>query len=260
MLRTALASAIATLAIAGSAMAADLPAQKGPPPAPMYTPPPFTWAGLYVGVNAGGAFGTTKLRSTPSPQPGFGALPFSQNLSPDGFIGGGQIGYNLQSGWLVYGVEADFQGSTLKGSSTLVGLPNSAGVIVPTWTNRGTEKMDWFGTVRGRLGYAIDRTLLYATGGLIYGDVKSTSLSTFTPAPQFTYGGSSSGTRAGYTVGGGVEYAFTNNWTVRAEGLYFDMGKKSYTATPLAANPPFVVGHSADLKGGIFRVGLNYKF
>ena len=67
-------------------------------------------------------------------------------------------------------------------------------------------------------------------------------------------------TRAGYTVGGGIEYAFTYNWTARLEGLYFDMDKQSYTATPLAPNGPFDIGHSADLKGGIFRVGLNYKF
>jgi outer membrane immunogenic protein len=122
--------------------------------------------------------------------------------------------------------------------------------------------MDWFGTVRLRAGYAIDRTLIYATGGLIYGDVKNSSVTTYTVTgnPQHIYTGSSSGTRAGWTLGGGVEYAFTNNWTAKLEGLCFDMGKQSYTAFPLAANAPFVVNHSSDLTGGIVRVGLNYKF
>jgi outer membrane immunogenic protein len=211
-------------------------------------------------VNAGGLFGNDSLKSYPSPQPLFGGLPFSQGTSPDAFIGGGQIGYNFQTGPFVFGAETDFQGSSLSRNSTLNGLPNGAGTIIPTWNNRSSERMDWFGTARLRAGYAIDRTLIYATGGLIYGDVKTSSLTTYTPLPQFTYNGSSSSTRAGYTVGGGVEYAFINNWTAKLEGLYFDMGKKSYTATPLAANPPFVVNHSSELTGGIVRVGLNYKF
>jgi outer membrane immunogenic protein len=260
MLRAVLGSAVVTVTIAVSAVAADLPGTKDPLPEPIYTPPPFAWAGLYVGLNAGGAFGATKLRSTPLPQPQFGILPFSQGLSPDGFIGGAQIGYSFQTGSLVYGLETDFQGASIMDAPTLTGLPFASGGIIPSWTNRGTEKLDWFGTVRARLGYAIGRTLLFATGGLIYGDVKSSSFTAYTPTLPFKYIGSSSGAQAGYTFGGGVEYAFTNNWTIRAEGLYFDMGNKSYTASPNVRDPPFVVAHSADLKGRIFRVGLNYKF
>jgi outer membrane immunogenic protein len=261
MSRLSILTAVGALLAAGSAMAADLPTTKGPAPAP-YFPPVFSWAGFYAGVNAGGLFGSNNLKSNPAPQPQFGPLGFSQTTSPDAFIGGAQIGYNFQSGPFVFGGETDFQGSTLSQSSRLNGLPNAAGVIVPGWNDQTSDRMDWFGTVRLRAGYAIDRTLIYATGGLIYGDVKNSSVTTYTVTgnPQHIYTGSSSGTRAGWTLGGGVEYAFTNNWTARLEGLYFDMGKQSYTAFPLAANAPFVVNHSSDLTGGIVRVGLNYKF
>ena len=259
MSRLSILSAACTILFAGTAIAADLPTAKGPAPAP-YFAPIFSWTGFYAGLNAGGAFTNSNLNSTPQPQPGFGARPFSQSISSDAFIGGGQIGYNYQTGPFVIGAEADFQGSSLNKSSVLNGLPNGAGVIIPAWNNVGRERMDWFGTVRLRAGFAIDRALIYATGGLIYGDVKSSSLTTYTPLAPFTYSGSSSSTRAGFTVGGGVEYAFTNNWSAKLEGLYFDMGKQSYVAAPLAPNAPFSVAHSSDLTGGIFRVGLNYKF
>jgi outer membrane immunogenic protein len=259
MLRRTLMASAGVMALAGAALAADLP-YRAPPPVYLPPPPVFTWTGLYIGINAGGAVGSTTLDSVPLPQPAFGALPFSQRFSSSGFIGGGQIGYNFQTGPYVLGIETDFQGSTIKQTSTLQGLPDGAGVIVPTANNVGSERLDWFGTVRGRVGLTWNSTLIYGTGGLIYGDVKSSSLTTFTPLPQFTYFGSASNVRAGWTVGGGIEYAFNPNWSVKAEGLYFNLGSQNYVAFPLAANPPFNVAHKATLTGGLGRIGLNYKF
>jgi outer membrane immunogenic protein len=260
MFRSLILFCAGSVIASASALAADLPSRAAP--APLVMVPQYSWGGFYIGANAGGLFGSTTLTSSPLPQPDFGALNFSQKLSPNGFAGGVQIGYALQSGQFVYGLEGDFQGSSANASKTRVGLPDANGADFSGWSNSASERLDWFGTVRGRLGYAIDRTLVYATGGLITGDVKSSSLSSYTVMAnsQHVYGGSASIVRAGYVVGGGVEYAFTNNWTVRLEGLYFDLGKQNFSSVPLAANPPYVVGHSASLTGEIVRVGLNYKF
>jgi outer membrane immunogenic protein len=242
------------------ALAADIPSRAAP--APAVRAPQYSWDGFYVGANAGGVFGSTTLTSSPTPQPDFGALNFSQKLSPSGFAGGVQLGYAMQLGQFVYGFEADFQGSRANVSMSRVGLPNEIGSDFSGWSSSASEQLDWFGTARGRLGYAIDRTLIYASAGLIAGEVKSSSLSSYSVManPQHIYGGSSSSVRAGYVVGGGVEYAFTNNWTVRLEGLYFDLGKQSFSGVPLAANPPYSVAHNASFTGEIVRIGLNYKF
>lgn len=260
MLRRILLASAGALALSGAALAADLPS-NAPPPAYLPPPPVFSWTGIYVGVNVGGAVGTTNLGSVELPDPlTFGALPFAQHFSSAGVIGGGQIGYNWQRGPYVLGIETDFQGSSLEQTSLLQGLFDSTGALIPEWNNVARQRLDWFGTVRGRVGVAIDRLLIYATGGLIYGNITSSSLTTFTPTPPFTYLGSVSNVRAGFTVGGGLEYAFTPNWSVKAEGLYFDFGSQNYVAFPLAPNPPFAVAHKADFTGGLGRVGLNYKF
>lgn len=239
-----------------AAYAADLPNTKGPPAFAPPPPPVFSWTGLYVGLNAGGAFGHTSIDSFELPTPAaFGNPPYSQDFSSSGFIGGGQIGYNYQTGPLVVGLETDFQGSTLRSTSTTLVPPP------PVGSNQvATERLDWFGTVRGRLGYAFDQVLFYATGGLMYGQVSSSTLTTFTPAAPFTYSGSNSAVRVGFVAGGGIEYAITPNWSIKAEGLYFDLGNNSFVASPLAANPPFAIAQSARLTGVIARVGVNYKF
>jgi outer membrane immunogenic protein len=261
MFRSLILSCAASLAVGAGALAADLPSRAAPAPAPIVALQ-YSWSGFYVGAYAGGLFGSATLSASPQPEPAFGAASFSQKFSANGFAGGAQVGYALQSGPLVYGLEADFQGSSANASSTRVGLPDASGVDFSGWSNTARERLDWFGTVRGRAGYAIDRTLIYATGGLIVGDVKSSSLSTYTVSanPQHIYSGSASGARAGYVVGGGVEYALAANWTARLEGLYFDLGKQTFSNAPLAANAPFAIDNSARLSGEIVRVGLNYKF
>ena len=256
--------------LAGSALAADLPTRKGPPIAPVYIPPPFTWTGFYVGVNAGGGWASRNNNNNLG-FPFVGALPFGGGIpfatsgnggNQSGFIGGVQAGYNYQFGigsGFVIGGETDIDWANINrnhsnnvafGSFTLPQFPGT--LFTPSnvaTTSRNNNQ--YIGTVRLRAGYAWDRILVYATGGLAYGGVNNqnnvgsaltaTTLScivcvvpgtggatnvTGVPVNTVfaTQGGRSSSTKTGWTIGGGVEYAFTPNWTVKGEYLYENFG------------------------------------
>ena len=218
------------LAMSAMVSAADLP-RKSPPSPVVYAPPAFSWTGFYAGVNAGYGFGGTTGGS---------------NLftDPSGFIGGGQIGYNYQlPNNIVLGIETDIQYS---------GLSNDRANVFGT-SSRFTQ--DYFGTVRGRVGYAfngtgtiLDRTLFYGTGGFAYGD------------DRFRLGNlRSDQTQLGYAVGGGVEYAITNNFTAKLEALYVNLGKDTYSFG-VQGNSVGPVSTSAGTEFGLVRAGLNYKF
>lgn len=222
-----LLSGVAALGLlaAGAASAADLPSRKGPVVAPVYVPV-FTWTGFYVGANAGYAWG--QVDST-----GLGVLSFKD---PDGFTGGGQVGYNYQMGNVVLGLEADFQGADLKAS-----------VFDPINGITASNEMNWWGTVRARAGYSFDRFLPYVTGGFAYGNVKnkiSTAFGAF----------SDDNTQYGWTVGGGLEYAFTNNLSAKIEYLYVDLDKESVSV------PGGVFNANVETKFSVVRAGLNYRF
>ena len=182
---------------------------------------------------------------------------------PKGFLGGGQIGYNWQSGALVYGLEADFDlahltDNTINGSLTNNGVPLAASV-----NSTLTEKLSSLGTLRARLGYiATTDLMVYATGGLAVGSVSSSAVTTFNPgSPTSTYSGSTSSTKTGWTLGAGFEYAMTRQWSFKTEYLYVNLAGAGYTASPLAPSPPFTIGHSADhLSANLLRMGINYKF
>lgn len=209
-----LKAAAITLAVtfAGAAGAADLPSRKGPVEAPVYMPPAFTWTGFYVGANAGYGFGqaTTNLGGS---------------ADMDGFIGGGQIGYNYQMGQFVLGLETDLQAADL-------GVSGIGGSI----------KTDYFGTVRARAGVAFDRFMPYITGGWAYGNVK-----TSVPALGISSDNSHTG---GWALGGGVEYAITNNLIAGVEYLYVDLGEKGVLNNGLKVGTDF----------SVVRARLNYKF
>lgn len=263
----------ASTALATQAFAADLarkaPVFKAPPP-----PPVFSWSGFYAGVNVGYGFGsdsdvtTTGIGAANINAVADGARPPRLRLDREGFIGGGQIGYNWQvmPNW-VLGIEADIQYTDLRESvNGLTVLPGvgANGTAAGTRSNLFTTEMEYFGTVRGRLGYSWDKTLLYATGGLAYGEVKNSA--TFTGvAPGFAtqFVGQRRGTETGYAVGGGIEHAFAPNWSVKAEYLYYDLGDTSISvlniAGPAGAGGP---GYNSRFEntGHIARVGLNYKF
>ena len=274
------AAAVAlTVAGAFAAQAADLPTRKEAP-VPVFVPPPFTWTGFYVGVNAGavwsnGGTSTTMIR---------GRLPIgtisgvAETLadvfpgsnfggSQTGFIGGGQAGYNWQTGAFVFGVETDFDGTTLSRSRSVIGPSFVEPVfgLSDVLTADGSVKLDWLGSTRGRVGYAWDRLLIYGTGGVAYGGASS-HLDVFDAVHGFDFsssGGSSS--RVGWTIGGGVEYAFTNNWIIGAEYLYYDLGSRHLNIVPNTAasdalGVPVFSQTKISFTGSVARARISYKF
>src|SRR5262249_36204785 len=154
------------------------------------------WTGFYLGVNVGG--GWAKAESDFSV---LGGAPFASAAnSLEGAIGGGQIGYNWQTGLAVFGVEADFQASGVKGT---LNAPCPAGFCAPLGLSASfTRKMPWFGTVRARLGVASDAWMIYVTGGYAYARFEAEATAT---APGVAASISNSDTRNGWTVGGGIE-------------------------------------------------------
>jgi outer membrane immunogenic protein len=207
---------------ATSAMASDLP-PRGYAPPPAYAPLPFTWTGAYVGANAGYGWGES---------PGAGKVSFA-NVS-SGFVGG-TAGVNYQIGHLVLGAEGDFDFSDM--SNTNVQGKN--------WTKAYVSS---FGTARARAGFALDRTLFYVTGGFAGAEVRGTFDNTAKGVVS-----TQSGFRTGGVIGGGIEYAVTNNISLKGEYLYAPLGAKTYFA-----------GTAASFKTGldlsILRAGVNYKF
>ncbi len=226
MKRILIAGALA-LAAGGQALAADLP-QPGPPPTYFKAPPPvFTWSGIYIGINGGYAFGDSNWSSPPPP---------TGNFSTDGFLVGGTIGGNYQWGQFVLGIEADGDWQNLNGTTY-----NTCG------SYGCTTQSDWLATVRGRVGYAWDRVLFYGTGGAAFGDLQAA-------AGVLPF---NSTTQIGWTAGGGVEFAFTPNWTAKVEYLYVDLGTQSCPvgSCSKSGNPT-----SVSLTENVVRAGINYKF
>lgn len=219
---------IALFALASTnVFAADLPARM-PVKAPAVMQPMYNWSGWYVGINGGYAFGRSSWTDQTT---GLGTGGFNVN----GGMIGGTAGVNWQTNALVFGLETDIDWSSIKGTSTFAGC----GVA-------GCEtKNSFFGTFRGRMGYAIDRFMPYITGGLAYGDLKITD--------GF---GSASTTRAGWTIGAGMEWAVVGPWTAKLEYLYADLGKATCGTPTCSPAAPFDV----TFKTNIVRAGLNYRF
>jgi outer membrane immunogenic protein len=235
-------------------------------------PPPecdFSWTGFYFGGNAGYGWGSADTDFDPLPDPVtfFDLEPTTLNPDPSGFIGGGQLGYNFQLGkLLVLGIESDFQGTDIEGHEQVGPIVNILGgrSIRPDSFLFAHERIQWFGSTRGRIGIAPwCHLLIYATGGVAYGNVDYSANTNF-QTPFATYPVSFSQTNVGWTVGGGLEYAIGHHWTVKAEYLYYDLGSESRTQNQLIGGvpqgPPFFVNYTFDTKGNIVRGGFNYKF
>ena len=263
-------SALVIAAPLSAASAADM-ALKAPPPAPAW----YDWTGFYAGVNGGYSWGksSTNVSGTTS-APSTLAFPLSQSM--DGGLGGGQIGYNWQfnHNWL-FGLEADIQGTGQKGTAqapTFLFTGGPAILAVPAVTATGSleQKLPWFGTVRARLGVEpTDHWLLYVTGGLAYGEVKS--IATATTSVAFAGGpvlasaastGTASDTHAGWTIGAGSEWVISGRWTAKLEYLYMDLGTISDTFgfTGLAVGGFATATASSHITDNIFRAGVNYRF
>jgi outer membrane immunogenic protein len=272
-----IATAITMLGLTSVASAADLPGRPYTK-APAVTSAVFDWSGYYVGGNLGGAWNDSHDIVSPTgcfinPAVLCGG-PLSTNpfrtdassLKGAGFAGGGQVGYNWQRERWVFGIEGDIN---------YVGINDSVATnrtlsapLTGSWSHSETDRPGWLGTFRGRVGVtATPSFLLYATGGLAVGQVRSSSVSTFS-ATGDAYAGSNDDTRVGWTVGGGGEWMIAPQWSIKAEYLYVDLGKSTYTANCTVAGlctaPPIAqaAAYQTELRSheNIARVGFNYRF
>lgn len=212
---------VSVLALGGAAAAADLPA--APAAAPYYKAPAFApaynWSGFYIGINGGGGFGRSDW-TTPG------------GFDTSGGLVGGTVGYNYQMNQAVLGVEGDVDWADINGTVTNTACPI------------GCKTSDsWLSTVRGRLGYAADRFMPYITAGGAFGDIRAAGV------------GSGSVTNAGWTAGGGIEFAIAGHWTAKAEYLYVDLG--NFTCTTCGG---LAGAQSVSFTTNLIRGGINYRF
>ena len=264
MIRKLLLSTVAIAAASTSAFAADLPSRRAPP---VYVPPVplFSWTGFYIGGDAGYAFCRDSVRQVVAPL-GAGPDAFYNTGTPNGTTGGAHIGYNFSTQSLpvlgqfagglsglpfiggfggaggVVGVEGDVQGTDYRSAQTF-------GAYTATTRNQIN------GSARGRIGIAVDRALFFATGGAAFAQFQNTYAA---PVPIFTGGYQNlTHTRVGYTVGGGIEYAITTQFSLRGEYRYTDYGR--YTDVPATTA---AVGSTFTHHDTVQRVtvGFSYKF
>ncbi len=226
--------------------------KPNPPPAPVA---PYSWTGFYIGIHGGGAWFDKDwfYPCTPTNL----LIPLPCDLSQGGHTGaswlaGGQIGFNYQVGQWVWGMEAQFSATQIKGDNLDIAFPTQ---------ERLHSRTDFIGTVAARLGLAWDRVLLYAKGGFawVHDDYW------LTLAPQQILAGSTFATadetRWGWMVGAGIEYAFAQNWSVKLEYNYLDLGTKriAFTSTGVVpTQPPF--DEDIEQRIQVVKVGLNYRF
>lgn len=244
-MRTLVFATISLLALGAATNAADMPMPyKAPPPAPVSG----GWTGFYLGLNAGGGIGLTRSE--------FSALGVNfatvRNSLP-GPLGGLQAGYNWQMGAMVIGLEADYQLSNLSGGISAPCAPGICNAAALTATYG--QKVPWFGTVRGRLGYTQGSWLFYVTGGYTYARLDTNA---FAAAGGVSAAFSQHENRNGWNIGTGIEVMLTPNWTARIEYLYLDLGTRS-TSISFPALPLTVVDN-ARLDMHVARLGVNYKF
>jgi outer membrane immunogenic protein len=232
---------LCALGFAAPTLAADLPSYKAAP----IVAATYDWSGYYVGVFGGYGYGNHNLNNALGPN---GFANYTLNYSSQGGLGGVEAGYNVQSGNIVVGVEGDYSWSDLKGNNNF-GSTDALG-------NASSDATDlrWSGTLRARGGIAVDRLLLFFTGGWAYGDLRHTNTDSVTGVDTFT------SNRSGLTAGAGIAYAITNNVIGKIEYRYYDFG--TYTrgggATGLTPNGqlPFNVANTySDV-----MLGLDFKF
>ncbi len=219
MKRLVLASigALAVVTTMGAANAADIQRRQAMPTKAIPYMQAYNWTGGYIGINGGGAWGRSDT-----------SAPFAAgSFRTSGGVIGGTLGYNYQMGQAVFGLEGDIDWSNNRGSSVC-----GAGFSCETHNS-------WLGTARGRVGYAFDRFMPFVTGGLAVGDIKSSVAGV----------GSTTTTKAGYAIGGGLEAALSGPWTAKVEYLYADLGRGSA-----------VLGSDTRFTTSLVRAGINYRF
>jgi len=236
---------LAATGLSGAALASDLPRYGAEP---YYAASAFTWSGFYVGLNAGYGWNNSddaKIRDLHGP------LSYGFKKQEDGFTGGLQVGYNYQTGNMVFGLEADLNFANFENRQS--GFGN---YLRSAETYSVNSKTDWFGTIRPRIGFAAtERLLIFATGGLAIGQVKIDGGYT---RNGFILSADDSGSRWGWTLGAGLEYGITDNITVKGEYAYVDLGEKTYTWVGRTNFNVMNVTDSTSFQ--LLRAGVNYKF
>jgi outer membrane immunogenic protein len=248
----------------------------------------FNWTGFYIGANAGALWGHSDVTSSaPCTATSFsGANPGyfctttvglangaavgaagTGSLSGSGFTGGVQASYNWQNGNTVLGFETDFGAFHFRGAQSVsANYPVGAHVSTANTFTVGTSvEANWLFTARARIGWVVKPNILaYATGGLAVTQLEvANSFSDNHSSFPASGGGSNSATKLGWTLGGGLEWAFDKNWSAKVEYLYVDFGSVTVNSTILSPQPPGysqAISTSADLTAHIARVGINYKF
>jgi outer membrane immunogenic protein len=269
------------------AVAADLPVKAPAKTAPVPVAS-YNWTGFYIGATAGYGWSNQGLilagavtfanpalsRSAQDAAASAASIPATLNTRARGFIGGIQLGYSFQMNQVVWGVEADFSGADIKGSDTQVATALAVAGISVTSTAIGDQRLSFLGTVRGRVGFTpADRSLVYLTGGLAYGQAKSSaSVSQVMNGPSAgvtfptSANGSYSSMRVGWTLGAGFEWAFDPRWSMKAEYLYYNLGSATYGMGSVASTnrtgtafTAVAVTGTTSFNGSVARLGINYK-
>lgn len=259
-----LATCASLASVASTAFAADLPARvPAVAPAPIFVV--SSWTGFYIGLHGGYHMGQGRIGLGNPTDTGVGGLgtilvaggyPAALASRSEGFIGGLQAGYNYQMGNIVLGVEADISYVDGRESTAITLAP--PGFVPATTTSR--TKMDWFGTVRARLGFATNSALFYVTGGAAFADSKASfNIVGPTYGPPLNVTGNLNAD-FGWTAGAGVEFKVANNWTVKGEYLYYDLGRSSAVVNyAYGGNTSSLTGRVRH-DGHIVRLGINYLF
>jgi outer membrane immunogenic protein len=244
MKKIIVATVLATLS-STAALAADLGARAPYAKAPAMMAAVGNWSGLYIGADAGYAF-TGSSSGVFTNSIGQSRLPYDANLT--GGLGGGFVGYNYQMQQFVIGVEADWQAASIRGSSAPGFATSAAGIVDGPYLE--TSKVKDYGSLRGRLGMAFDRVLVFGTAGWAWGNFSTTY--SLEGRPFFT-----NDRRAtdGWSAGGGLEYAFTNNFLGRIEYRHTDLGTVGFRN--VSVNTGDLGNH---VKLDDIRLGLAYKF
>jgi outer membrane immunogenic protein len=248
-MKNILLSTVAFVGLTAGAMAADLPMRAAPPaPMPVAIAPAFTWTGFYVGVNGGVAFQDDNNDRNRNRRGGG---------DDSSILGGGQIGYNMQFGMFVAGIEADIQAIDFERINPRLANGNNNNGNNANNNRNNEDEVDVFGTVRGRLGLAaFDRGLIYATGGLAWKSDEGNN------GGGRNNGGGNGSENIGFTVGGGVEYAFTNNISLKVEGLYVDFSEDKNGRNRRNNNNVNNINFTGNgaREFGLVRAGLNFRF
>jgi outer membrane immunogenic protein len=255
------AGLLALTSFTSLAAAADMaPVYKSPPPRVAA----FSWTGFYIGAHVGGAWGTAESAANSVSSNCTTSDPFCSALSSgitgfsvpisqtqvNGFLGGGTVGYNVQlNPSIVLGIEGDFSGADIKGTSPCL-------LVVSC-----SAKHQWVATAAGRVGFTLDRLMFYLKGGAAWADTKYTASINLNFPPAFSIVGETSvkNTRVGALFGTGIEYAFLGNWSAKLEYDYIDFGKHNYNFD-IFGDGSFVIGSSIHERLHMVKGGLNYRF